>query len=420
MNIKEIIKTPMAGNFISIVFYQGVNFLLPLISFPYLIRVLEIERWGSVSFGFALMQYFIMFTDFGFNNSGTKYISMHRDDLGKVNTYLNSAMLGRLFLCLVSFAILFILITFFSRFSTEAIFYLLFFGMVIGNTLCPMWLFQGMERMKYMTVFYIIAKSVTFLPLFFLVRKPEDYIIVPVFYSLGYLLAGMICLYIVYHKMGMRWFFPSFTSIRFTMKDSATYFLSRASTSLFTTSNTFLLGLIGGDIAAGYYSAAEKLYQAYNQLLGPFTGVLFPHIAKTHDVPFFKKIFKTISLANIAIVTLVLLLSGYIILIATPEPESLGVFRILMIGCYATIPSILLGYPFLAAMGHSLYTNSTIILTSLFHIVGLLLLFIFGLLSIYSVAIMVVISETILFCFRVWGVRKYNLLKRCNKNKNER
>lgn len=411
MQLKERLKIPMVSNFISIVLYQGVNFLLPLISFPYLIRVLEIERWGLVSFGFALMQYFIMFTDFGFNNAGTKYISMHRDDLQKVNSYLNSAMLGRLFLCILSFIILIILTTFFSKFNIETLFYLLYFGMVIGNILCPMWFFQGMEKMKYMTIFYIIAKSITFLPLFFLVKQPEDYIIVPVFYSLGYILAGGICVYIVYKKMDMKWFLPSFTEIKFVMKDSATYFLSRLSTSLFTTSNTFILGLVCGNTAVGFYSAAEKLYQAYNQLLGPFTGVLFPHMAKTRDVKFFKNVFKKICLGNVFMVSLALALSAYIILIMTSAPESLTVFRILLVGCFLTVPSILLGYPFLAAMGHPLFTNWTVIYTSLLHVAGLLILFIFGILSIYSVAAMVVVSETALFCFRIWGVKKFNLFK---------
>ena len=80
MAIKQKLKSPMAVNFISLVLLQGVNYLLPLISFPFLFRVLGVERWGLVTFGYSLMQYFVMFTDFGFNLSATKYISQHRSD----------------------------------------------------------------------------------------------------------------------------------------------------------------------------------------------------------------------------------------------------------------------------------------------------------------------------------------------------
>lgn len=132
----------MVINFISLALLQGVNYLLPLLSFPFLFRVLGVERWGLVTFGYALMQYFIMFTDFGFNLSATKYISEHKTDLGKINSYLNSTMLGRFFLCGVSFAILLILITCFNKFKSESSFYLLYFGMIIGNVMFPMWFFS--------------------------------------------------------------------------------------------------------------------------------------------------------------------------------------------------------------------------------------------------------------------------------------
>ncbi len=412
--ISRLRTNPMFTNFVSLVLLQGVNYLLPLISIPYLFRTLEVEQFGLVNFGYAFTQYFIMFTDFGFNLSATKYISQHRDNPVQINTYLNSAMLGRLILCVISFLILLGLTFTFDRFQKDAFFYLLYFGMVIGNVMFPMWFFQGMETMKYITVFNLLAKSISIIPFFFFIKAPQHYIYAPACYSFGYILAGLFSLYFVYVKMGMKWFIPSFTSIYVTLKDSGTYFLSRASLSLFTTSNSFVLGLVCGNVAVGYYSAAEKLYQAYNQLLLPFNGVLFPHIAKSHDVRFFKKIFRWISTVNIFTVILALAFSGLIIhLVYNPDDNySLEVFRILLCGCVVTVPSMLLGYPFLAAMGHPLYTNWTVMFTSCIHLVGLLTLYLTGTLSIYTVAALVVFSECLLISLRIYGVSKYKLFKK--------
>ncbi|WP_196009619.1 oligosaccharide flippase family protein, partial [Parabacteroides distasonis] len=409
MRIKSKLKSPMAINFISLALLQGVNYLLPLLSFPFLFRVLGVERWGLVTFGYSLMQYFVMFTDFGFNLSATKYISEHRNDLQKINSYLNSAMIGRFILCGISLAILLALISYFDKFSTESIFYLLYFGIILGNVMFPMWFFQGMENMKYITVFNIVAKSLSFIPFFIFIRKPEDYIYVPIFYSIGFVLAGIVSLFIVYFKMGMKWYFTSISQISSSLKDSSAYFLARASTSLFTTSNSFLLGLVCGNTMVGYYSAAEKLYQAYNQLLSPFTGVLFPHIAKSRDVLFFKKIFYRITFTNLFCVAAALLLASYVldIVYGTADPNILEVFRILVTACFVTIPSMLLGYPFLAAMGHPLYTNYTVMTTSVVHITGLVVLYIYGAISPITVAMMVVMSETLLILFRIWGVRRF-------------
>ncbi len=413
MGIKSKLKSPMAINFISLALLQGVNYLLPLLSFPFLFRVLGVERWGLVTFGYSLMQYFVMFTDFGFNLSATKYISEHRNDLQKINSYLNSAMIGRFILCGISLAILLALISYFDKFSTESTFYLLYFGIILGNVMFPMWFFQGMENMKYITVFNIVAKSLSFIPFFIFIRKPEDYIYVPIFYSIGFVLAGIVSLFIVYFKMGMKWYFTSISQISSSLKDSSAYFLARASTSLFTTSNSFLLGLVCGNTMVGYYSAAEKLYQAYNQLLSPFTGVLFPHIAKSRDVLFFKKIFYRITFTNLFCVAAALLLASYVldIVYGTADPNILEVFRILVTACFVTIPSMLLGYPFLAAMGHPLYTNYTVMTTSVVHITGLVVLYIYGAISPITVAMMVVMSETLLILFRIWGVRRFRLFQ---------
>ena len=413
MSLKSKMRNPMAVNFVSLALLQGVNYVLPLISFPFLFRVLGVERWGLVSFGYSLMQYFVMFTDFGFNLSATKYISEHRDDRRAINSYLNSAMLGRALLCGASLVVLLALIAGFDKFGSEAAFYLLYFGMIVGNVMFPMWFFQGMENMKYITVFNIVAKSVSIVPFFVFIRGPEDYIYVPACYSVGFLLAGLISLYIVYRVMGMRWYLTGWGSVRAALRDSSTYFLSRVSTSLFTTTNSFLLGLVCGNTAVGYYSAAEKLYQAYNQLLSPFTGVLFPHIARSHDTRFFKRVFSRIAVANVFCVAATLALSAWVLRLVygTAEPEILRIFRTLMCGCLITIPSILLGYPFLAAMGHPLFTNWTNIVTSILHITGLFVLYLCGALTPLSVAALVVAAETTLFSLRVWGVRRFRLFR---------
>jgi PST family polysaccharide transporter len=403
----------MAQNFVSLVLLQGINYLLPLLTLPYLYRVLGTERYGLVAFAYTLTQYFVTLTDFGFNLSATKYISIHRDNLQTINQYLNSAFICRFLLAIISLFILFSLTILFDKFERDSWFYISYFGIVIGNIMFPMWYFQGMEKMKFITIFNVISKLVSLLSFFIFVRRSNDYVLVPVFYSAGFVLAGFISLYIIYFKEKMNWFIPTLKEIRFVFSDSLTYFLSRISVSMFTNINTFIIGLVCGNTAVGYYSAAEKLYQAYNLLLVPFSGVLFPYMAKTRDVPFFKRVLKYITPANIILLIGVLLSSSWIISIIYGESahsDSLAVFRILMCGCFLTIPSILLGYPFLAAMGHAHYTNWTLVVVAFFHMAGLSILFFSGILSIYSIAFLVVLSEYLLFAFRLRGVKKYKLM----------
>ncbi|GHU81790.1 hypothetical protein FACS189415_0870 [Bacteroidia bacterium] len=411
IRISELLKKPMAQNFVALVLLQGINYLLELLSAPFLIRMLGIERWGLVFFGYTVMQYLVLFADFGFNLAGTKYISAHQKETEMVNRYLNSAFTCRIIIGILCFVALFLLIMLFDKFSIDAWFYLLYFGIVVGNVMFPMWYFQGMEKMKYITIFNVVAKMASLVPFFIFIRKPGDYMLVPIFYSIGFILAGLVSIYLIYWKEGMRWFIPPMKEIWAAMKDSSAYFFSRLSVSLFTYSNSFLLGLVYGNTIVGFYGAAEKLYKAYNFLLTPFTGVLFPHMANRHDVPFFKRVMKMLTPLNIVFVIGIQLFSAWIMRVycGVDQPESLGVFRILILACFVTIPSMLLGYPFLAAMGHASYTNWTIVIVSLVHVSGLLILWLGGWLSIYSVAMMVVLAETLLLAFRVRGVQKFKL-----------
>lgn len=403
----------MVSNFFSLVVYQGVNYLMPLVAFPFLFRMLGDEYFGLFSFAWAVVQTLVMLTDFGFNLSGTKYISMHKEDTSLVNTHLNCIYIARLCLVIVCFFSLWVLTRVVPRFEDHATFFLLFYGVIIGNFLSPLYFFQGIEKMKYFTLFNLLAKTLTFVPIFFFIRGIGDYLWIPVFFSIGYIISGSISLYITYKKEKMRWFVPPLKEIYRVFKDSSTYFLSRLSTSLFTTVNVLVLGMATSYEMVSYYSRAEKIYQAYNLLLSPITGVLFPHMSKTRDVSFFKRLFSRITPINILLV-LLLIIGGKLLLTtiyADSSEESILIFRILICASFVTIPSMLLGYPFLAAMGHATYTNMTILIVAFMHMAGVLLLYGLGFLSIYTMAAMMVISEVFLLLLRVRGVTKYELFK---------
>jgi PST family polysaccharide transporter len=397
----------------SIAVLQGTNYLLHFLSFPYLAFVLGDQRFGQVGFGYATIQYLVLLTDFGFSLSGVKYISQHRQDRDAVNGFLNSAMAGRLFLAALGLTVLLMLMAFVGKFQEDPLFYLLYFGIVIGNWMFPVWFFQGIERMKYITIINLAAKFLSLMPMFVFIRRPEHYIYVPVCYSTGYIISGLAGLWLIYHKFRMRIFLPSVRNICLVVKDSASYFLSRISSSLYSTTNTFVLGLTVGDVFTGYYIAAEKLYQAYGTLVDPFTKVLFPYMSRTRDINFFKRSLLVVVVLNLMLLLGVFVFSEDIIrLFYHPfEPERLQVFRILMIATVYSLPHMLVGYPLIAAMGHPRYANMTVIVTSIFHlsVIGILLLA--GGISIYSVAVLVVCSELLLAMMRFYGIYRFGLFK---------
>jgi PST family polysaccharide transporter len=252
------------------------------------------------------------------------------------------------------------------------------------------------------------------------VKEKGDYIYVPVCYSIGFIIAGFFSIYFIYFKTGMKWFIPSFRSVWSALKDSSTYFLSRASLSLFTNSNTFILGLVCGNVVQGYYTAAEKLYVAYENLIYPFSQVLFPHMSKTQDVGFFRKVFKWVVSTNVLLIIIILLLSKWIITViyGADMEQTLMVFRILLIATLFSIPSILVGYPYLAALGHPKYTNWTIVFTSCLHIGFIAVLYFFNTITLTNIAGLVVFSQFLILLCRGYGIKKFYFSKNKTNGKN--
>ena len=360
---KRLISNPLIENFLSLTILQGINYLLPLITIPYLYNHLGVERYGLVNFAISFIQYFLIVTDFGFGLSGTRYIAENRDHKEAIDTYVNSATFSRIGICIISFAVLLICLFLIPSLRQEKVFFLLFFGQVIGNIMSPYWFFQGMEQMRFITMMTVITKILSLTPLFFVV------------------------------------------------KDSANYFLSRISVSMFTNTNTFVLGLVLGNTIVGYYSLADKVYQALTGIYQPLVAAIFPYMTKNKRITLFKKIFIWSNLANICLVVIVALGISDImhLLFRNVDESSVKVMHIFLFACLVALPNTLLGYPFLAALGHPNFTNYSLVGVSLMHIVIIVCLWTCGWISIYSVAWVVVITETSLLFIRAWGGYKYQL-----------
>lgn len=413
MNIKSLLKHRLVENFISLGVIQGINYLLPLITIPFLFNQLGVERYGLVNFAFAFIQYFLVLTDFGFGLSGTRYISEHRDDHNAINRFLNSANIARALLSIISFFIVVVCVLTIPALQPHKWFTFLFFGQVIGNALTPVWFFQGMEKMKFNTILHVTTRLVSILPLFLIVRKPNDYIYIPICYSCGSIIAGIMSLVFIRHSFGMKYFVTSISEVWQTLYDSSKFFLSRLSVSLFTNTNSFVIGLVCGNTAVGYYSLAEKIYVALNSIYGPINGAIFPYMTKERNLPLFKKILRYGIVMNGFILVAVYLLFPYLApyVFDNFAVESMAVMSILLLSNFVSLPGTFLGYPFLAAWGHPNFCNYSVVASSVFHLCGLGVLYISNNVSINTVAFMVVACETFLLFLRMYGVKKYNLWK---------
>lgn len=285
-NIKDTLKSEknkqLLSNFISLFTLQGLNYILPLLTLPYLIRVLGVETFGLLSFATALVMYFSVITNYGFQLTATKEISIHRDDKEKVVEIFSSVMTIKVVLLLISFILLNIIILSFDRLSDDYLVYLLTFGTVVGQVFFPIWFFQGMEKMKYITYLNIISKSIFTAAIFIFVQDSSDYLLVPLFTSIGFIIAGILSLRLIKTEFNIRFKLQSTETIKIHLKDGWHVFVASIYTSLYTTINVVLLGIFTNNTIVGYYSIAEKIVGAIAGLFIPVNQVFYPYLAKKY------------------------------------------------------------------------------------------------------------------------------------------
>lgn len=399
----------LAENFLSLSTLQVLVYIIPFITLPYLTRVLGVYNYGLVNFAIAFNTYFIIITDYGFNLSAVREISVNREDPQRVSEIFSSVMLIKGILATLSFCILLLVILNIPRFSVNWQVYTFAFGLVIGNVIFPTWFYQGMERMKYITVLNVLTNLIFLAAIFIFIRRPSDYLYVPLLQSMGTLTAGVISQWIIRTRFNVRFHLPPLRTVYETFRDSTQFFLSRVSVSIYTSSNSFFLGLFAGNTAVGYYSAAEKLYTAAQGLYSPLMQVTYPYMAKTRNRAFHRKVLRYSLILNTILCGGIILFAPTIIgiLFGPQYMPSVNVLRLLAVALMVVIPSILLGYPFLAVLGQQRYANGSVIIGSIVHLIMLLAVSAF--MNIYIVACLVIITETIVLAIRVYGIKKHDL-----------
>ncbi|MBC7111199.1 MAG: oligosaccharide flippase family protein [Methanothermobacter sp.] len=399
-------------NIISLTGIQLVQYLLPLVTFPYLTRVLGPSNFGKVAFAVAFIAYFQLLTDYGFNFSATREISIHRDDPERVSRIYSSVMATKTLLLTVTFTAMLTLILLIDRFRSDYLLYIFTYGLVVGNLLFPAWFFQGVERMRYISILRIVSSLIYTALIFIIVRGPGDYLYVPLINSAGFIVVGLYSQRIVLREFGVNFMVPSLADIREQLLEGWHLFISTLAISLYTTSNRFILGLLVSSATLGYYAVAEDITRALQGLVSPISQAIYPYFSRIQRddrerarYELRKMLVFMGALTFILSVALALLAPVIVGILAGPAySESIPLLQVLVFIVFAVGVNNILGVQGLVSFGYKEKFTRIVIFVGVVHI-GLLLGLVM-LLGSMGAAVAVVTTEIII------GIIEYILLRR--------
>ena len=270
-------KKIIVKNYLALLFIQGANFILPLIILPYLVRVLGSEKYGLIMIAQSVALFLTIIVDFGFNISATKEVAYLKNDKEKLSQFYWNIVFVKLILIIITFIILLGMTFFINKFKLDPLVYLFSFGLVLGQAIFPTWFFQGIEKMQVITFVTVGAKLFFTLSLFFVVFSPDDYLYVPIFNGLGFVISGLFGF--IFSLQYVKFISPKLLQIKDIIKNSSSLFFSNLAVSFYTSSNVIILGFFAGDSIAGIYSSMEKLILAIKSIYTPVYQAIFPNLS---------------------------------------------------------------------------------------------------------------------------------------------
>ena len=148
---------------------------------------------------------------------------------------------------------------------------------LIGDVLFPVWFFQGIEKMRYITYATLLAKSITIVAIFSLVSGPNDTALAAFLQSINTFLAGIATMIFIVVRYRYLFCIPQWKDVIKQLKTGWRFFYSSIAINIYTSGNTFILGIITNNTVVGYFNAALKLANCAKMIIDTASTALFPH-----------------------------------------------------------------------------------------------------------------------------------------------
>lgn len=270
----------LIGNFFSLSALQLVGMLLPLITLPYVLRVIGLEKYGLIALALSLVAYFNSIVDFSFRITATRDVAVFRNSPKKLNLIYSKVTTVKAIFLTLSLILLTLIIIIYPPFYEEKFIFFSASLSLIGYMLFPEWFFQGIEKMKYITIINITVKIVFALSVFVFIREESDYKIYPLMTCLGLFFSGIAGQFVLIKKYKIKYYKISFKRIRSTISANMPIFINQFVPNLYNNSGGFLLGIFGAPALLGLYTAIRKIIDLAVTLLNIVSRVFFPYLNK--------------------------------------------------------------------------------------------------------------------------------------------
>ena len=374
--LKRLLRHHLVQNVLVLYGVQITGYVFPLITLSYLARVLGPGRFGLLALGGALTGYFAKLAIYGFDITGTRAVAVVAGDAKSVWHVYSTIMACRAALMAASLPVLVAIVFATPQFRAYYPLYLINILAIVGLGLSPNWLFQGLQRMKFVAWSDYGAKVVSLGLIFLLVRSSSDYLLAAAIQAGAFTVAACIGLAFAFVVLKVRLVRPAWAGMRRAMSEASPVFFSNVATGVIHSTNTVLLGVVSTPDEVGCYDAAVRLVVAAGALTAPFFASFYPHMSilaaksPAHALSFFRR--------RVLWVAAPFLLGSAVLYLAAPEivriiygprfAEAALLLRVLALSPFLTAISVCFSGCYMLPFGYERKSSGIIGSAMLFHL----------------------------------------------------
>ena len=268
--------TSLKKNFFYSSLLTTANYIFPLLTFPYVSRVLGVSNVGIVNFVDSVINYFILFSMMGINVVGIREIAKKKTDKSDLSATFSSLF----WLNTISLIILIIVTYSVPLLKSHSNMMAIGASKLLFNYLLIEWFYKGLEVFKFITIRSVLVKMLFVISVFLFVQKPEDYAIYYFLIAMTIVINALINIYYARHFVLLK---CKGVKPLLYLNSFFIFGIYMLLTSMYTSFNVAFLGFVSGETQVGYYSIASKIFNIIIAIFTAFTGVMMPRLSALRE-----------------------------------------------------------------------------------------------------------------------------------------
>ncbi|WP_163400494.1 oligosaccharide flippase family protein [Flavobacterium fluviatile] len=414
LNIKTKIlnNKSIVSNFSYLTLFQIFSILFPFFTYPYLLRVLGFDIYGKVIFAQAIATNICIFVNFGFNVSGTNNVATSQENSLKLSEIVSSIYSVKFVIWSFCLLIYFALIQIIPFLRADKWLYIVAFFISFNDLLFPIWFFQGIEKMKYITFINLGVRSLFVILVFIFVKNHKDYLVVPLLNAIGAFLGGIVALWVVVKIEKVKLMTQPISTLRKYLVDSFPLFVSSLSVQIYINGNKLLVGSFLGMTEVAIYDMGEKITSIIKIPIAMISQATFPKVSREKNIRFINRLMWS-TLVFISFVYIVVFVLADFIVVLLSGTHNLATVDVVRILAFSSIPVVFnyfLGTHRLIPFGYKKTYLINTIISSCFFLLGAFGIIGFDIISIHAIAYLDLLTEIVVCLVNLYSCYRLKLL----------